>query len=696
MSFDLAQISAQNKLITRTQKAVRRLHSEKCMRDLVYFIKYVAGPDDYLMKNYHLTDRHMKPHIKNQLIRTKGMDAVHYYICDLLMWQMAGYGVKNSEIPYHTPVGDVIKEYDTPEFDSFVRIYCPTREQFYDPIVRVGPWRNGDPIPDVQGGKKPNGIFCVFNPKTRGMLLAMSRGSLKSVILGWAEAWYLANNPLKRYTYFSYSEERAEQFLKSVKQCIDTPRWREAFPNIRKPEKRNEGRWTTQCADIWVDGISNYIDDMEIDLSGEKAGKESQMTIHGFNTEPTGIHVDYVRMDDPECTETEKAGKIFQVHRKFQHFVGPLLNPGGFWNVAGTIHDKFNGLIMNLIRGQTVHDYGVVNMVVASEEFQDRTPMYLKYTPEFLREIRSKMSSDEYAKHYQLFACDDHNSEFDLENINWRPQDEHFKELRGQIIKKIVMACDTSDTTGAKSDYWAYAAYATVTIGGSDELWLVHAHHTKRGAMNSVKEYFRVYDYIRRRFPTVPIEDYIDITNELAYSNYIDLREKRKSEAKLIQYKHKGQSKDARIYAFRDLMERIVFNWPERYEWAYVAGGQNPKGSVTIDMIGPAKDQMTSFRGQDRNKKDDILDAHATCCEMSAPQADYIDVEKRRAEILSRKKKPKKSILDVVYRSLGTGSDSNSLSPCLADRVQGNSRVGSRRPRCVPSSRNGGVTMPRR
>lgn len=183
---------------------------------------------------------------------------------------------------------------------------------------------------DITASSHSEMIRALESPQKR-KIIVVPRGSFKSSLGSVAyPIWRLIRNPNERILLDSELYTNSKNFLREIKQHLESERFIEVF-----------GSWR---GDKWDEG--------EIIISKRnKVLKEASITVGGVGTTKVGQHYSLIIGDDynsPENSNTrEKAQKVIDHYR----YALNILEPDGEYAIIGTRYSE-NDLIGWLLREQ--------------------------------------------------------------------------------------------------------------------------------------------------------------------------------------------------------------------------------------------------------------------------------------------------------------------------------------------------------
>jgi predicted phage terminase large subunit-like protein len=296
----------------------------------------------------------------------------------------------------------------------------------------------------VPGGSN-DALNRIAGPDTN---LLSFRGSGKSTWSRIWAAWLIGHNPGIQIGWVSYSEAIALKSSRVIKRIIDSPRYREVFPTIRKGSRWGDVDWEI---DKGFAGAST----LDSDITLQSLGATGSVTSNRFHLL---VFDDLIKssaaISNPEVRETMLSN--------IQDAIEPCLVPGGRQIDLGT---RWNAEDIHATYFNRENNWQVIEQpaIITTPENSEASAWPERFSLEFLQDIRArKPISFLYQYQNQIPENDD--------DLPIKPSFIRYGEPPSQF-DQIVLAMDLAAGEEAKDDYTA------IVIAGKagQTYWVLHA-----------------------------------------------------------------------------------------------------------------------------------------------------------------------------------------------------------------------------
>ena len=160
-------------------------------------------------------------------------------------------------------------------------------------------------------------------------LVLLPRGHMKSKLVAYRAAWWITKYPETTICYLSATADLAEKQLYQIKQIIDSPKYRQYWPEMVHPDEGKREKWAV--AEISVDHPRRKLEGV----------RDPTVKAVGVTSNFTGFHADVVILDDmvvPKNAYTEEGrDKVSSAYSQ----LASIENPGALeWAVGTRYHPK--------------------------------------------------------------------------------------------------------------------------------------------------------------------------------------------------------------------------------------------------------------------------------------------------------------------------------------------------------------------
>ncbi|ABA24679.1 conserved hypothetical protein [Trichormus variabilis ATCC 29413] len=141
------------------------------------------------------------------------------------------------------------------------------------------------------------------------------RGSAKSTWIAMWVAWVIGHNPSIQIIYVSYSESVALSRSRIIKRIIESPKYREVFPNVLPGKRWSDTDWEIRKDFAGVDSLDSDYTFYATGITGSITSRRSDLVVYD------DIIKSSESIENPEVRE--------KITTNYSEVIRPTLKPGG-------------------------------------------------------------------------------------------------------------------------------------------------------------------------------------------------------------------------------------------------------------------------------------------------------------------------------------------------------------------------------
>jgi predicted phage terminase large subunit-like protein len=289
------------------------------------------------------------------------------------------------------------------------------------------------------------------------------RGSGKTTWMRIAIAWLFGHNPHMQLGWVSYSEQIAVKSSRVIKRIIESPRYREVFPEVRPGKRWGDLDWE-------IDKGFASVSVIEADFSFQAIGITGSITSNRFHLL---VYDDLIKSKKAIANEEVRASMLETI----QDAIEPCLIPGGRALGMGTrwrnddIHAKY--FIPE-------NDWVIIEQpaIVLGSDGKERSAWESRFSLEFLWKIRSrKPLTFIYQYQNQLPALN--------EEAPIKPEFIQYGDLPA-VLRSLTLGIDLAAGENETDDFTALVLSARDEVGN---YWIVATHEFRAsGNLAKIKQ----------------------------------------------------------------------------------------------------------------------------------------------------------------------------------------------------------------
>lgn len=302
--------------------------------------------------------------------------------------------------------------------------------------------------------------------------ISAPRGSAKTTVMATLLAWIIGHNPHIRIILCSYSEEIALNISVAVKNIIESDKYFNVFPNIKKSRRWRDRSWVI---DRDYAGVKNPIKDptlLAVGASGSIASRRADLIV----------------IDDPIRSSKDIANPLIRADmvRWWSEVLEPTLVPSGRCIVLCTRYrvDDIHGTVFN-----EKNKWKVITQsaIIEDDSTGEEISFWSDYMPlEFLVKKREE-NPVAFASQYQNNPLSEDNQ---LINSAWLK--------RGKIPSNFNEISIGVDLASSEKNTADYTAFVVCGISGSN-YYVLSSKRGRWSLKETIDELLKVYDEFNLR-----------------------------------------------------------------------------------------------------------------------------------------------------------------------------------------------------
>lgn len=260
--------------------------------------------------------------------------------------------------------------------------------------------------------------------------ISAPRGSAKTTWVSATAAWIIGHNPYIRIALISYAEEVALSISVAIKSIVESEKYQNVFPYIRKSKRWRDKAW---LVDRHLAGVDRLIKDPTLFAVGSAGAIASR-------------RADLIIVDDPIRSSKDIDNVLIRqaMVRWWSEVLHPILVPGGRVIVLSTRYrvDDIHGTTFSVDKGwEVISQKAIVDGELGEESFWPEY-MYL----DFLKRKRDE-NPITFASQYQN---EPFNEDSQVINPDWI-----VKGLLPDSFDEIAIGVDLAASKKESADYTA-------------------------------------------------------------------------------------------------------------------------------------------------------------------------------------------------------------------------------------------------